>query len=244
MMLYLVICIVMSHSLILSQDLSDIDQKLNDMQFNEAKVDLEKLNNQYPSNYEILTRMAIGHHYIGEQSYSSEIESDNTKIAYEYINEAYKLNNSDAQILKWYTVILGKTVENENLRTQIELSKKIEKSALIVIEKLPEDEFCYNILGQWHFRLASLGPTSRRIASLIFSEPPKGSFKQAKYFLEQSMEINPSYIGTYYWLGMTYMKLDQYEKAKKVFEKGLDLERPFKREEEIFKKLKKELSRM
>ena len=46
MMLYLVICIVMSHSLILSQDLSDIDKKLNDMQFNEAKVDLEKLNNQ------------------------------------------------------------------------------------------------------------------------------------------------------------------------------------------------------
>ena len=43
---------------------------------------------------------------------------------------------------------------------------------------------------------------------------------------------------------MTYIKLNQYEKAKYIFEKGLLLDRPFKREEDIFKKLKKELSKM
>ncbi len=122
--------------------------------------------------------------------------------------------------------------------------KKIEKLALQVINKLPDDEFCYNILGQWHFRLASLGPASRRIASLIFSEPPVGSFEKAKFYLEKSIKINPNYIGTHFWLGMTYIKLNQYEKAKYIFEKGLLLDRPFKREEDIFKRLKKELSKM
>ena len=214
------------------------------MQFMEAKIELQQLNDNYPNDYTILTRLSIVHHYIGEKTNVKKIETENTDKAYEYISKAYQLNQNDPQVLKWYTVILGKTIENENLRSQIELSKKIEKFALQVINKLPDDEFCYNILGQWHFRLASLGPASRRIASLIFSEPPVGSFEKAKFYLEKSIKINPNYIGTHYWLGMTYIKLNQYEKAKYIFEKGLLLDRPFKREEDIFKKLKKELSKM
>jgi tetratricopeptide (TPR) repeat protein len=105
---------------------------------------------------------------------------------------------------------------------------------LKVIELLPDDEFCYNIMGQWHYKLASLGKASRRIASFLFSEPPKGSFEQAVYFLEKSLEINPDYIGTYYWLGKTHLKLGNKEKAYDLFNKGILLDRPFKREEKLF----------
>ena len=87
-----------------------------------------------------------------------------------------------------------------------------------VIEILPNDEYCYNILGQWHYRLASLRGPSRRIASILFAEPPVGSFDQAKFFLERSLEINPNYIGTYYWLGKTYIELNNIEKAIDLFQ--------------------------
>ncbi len=90
----------------------------------EAKIELQQLNDNYPNDYTILTRLSIVHHYIGEKTNVKKIETENTDIAYEYISKAYQLNQNDPQVLKWYTVILGKTIENENLRSQIELSKK------------------------------------------------------------------------------------------------------------------------
>mgnify|MGYP003301117366 CR=1 FL=1 len=50
-------------------------------------------------------------------------------------------------------------------------------------------------MGQWHYKLADLGRASRRIASILFSEPPKGSFEEAQYFFEKSLQYNPNYIG-------------------------------------------------
>ena len=139
---------------------------------------------------------------------------------------------------------MGKTVEDDSIRNQIEQSKKIQTIALKVIDLLPQDEFCYTIMGQWHYKLADLGRASRRIASILFSEPPKGSFEEAKYFFEKSLEHNPDYIGTYYWLGKTYLKLKKEQKAVELFTVGITLDRPFKREERAYQKMKNYLDKL
>jgi tetratricopeptide (TPR) repeat protein len=108
---------------------------------------------------------------------------------------------------------------------------------------MPDDEFCYNIMGQWHYKLASLGKASRRIASILFSDPPQGSFEQAMYFLEKSLELNADYIGTYYWLGKVHLKLGNKQKAYELFNKGILLDRPFKREEKLFQDMNKIIER-
>ena len=103
--------------------------------------------------------------------------------AFKYIEQANDIDPDNPNILKWYVIALGKTVEEDTIRNQIEQSKNIQTIALKVIELLPNDEFCYSIMGQWHYKLADLGRASRRIASILFSEPPKGSFEEAQYFL-------------------------------------------------------------
>ena len=217
-----------------AQDFSKIDKDLIDLNFNKTLIPLEELNISHPNNKDVLLRLSITHHYLSEIAIQKKEDKEYAQQAFKYIKHAYNLDSEDPNVLKWYVIALGKTVEEESIKKQIEQSKNIENLSLKVIELLPNDEFCYNIMGQWHYKLASLGKASRRIASIFFSEPPNGSFEQARYFLEKSLELNPDYIGTYYWLGKTHLKLGNKEKGYDLFNKGILLDRPFKREEKLY----------
>lgn len=230
--------------IIFSQDFSDIDNKIVNFNFKEAKVSLEELDKNSDKNVEVLTRLSIVHHFLSESAEDKSTERKNAIKAFEYIEKAYTINPKNPKVLKWYVIALGKTLEKKSIRKQIEESKNIEKIALSVIELLPNDEYCYNILGQWHYRLADLNGPSRKIASFLFSEPPEGSFIEAQFFLEQSIKINPDYIGTYYWLGKTYLKINKRQKAIELFKVGIALDRPFKREEDAYQAMKSYLNKL
>ena len=231
-------------SLIAGQDLKDIDIKLTNLEFDKAQASLEQLYNKYPENTDVLLRLSITHHYLSESALKKSLDKKNALKAFEYIEKAFNIEPDNPDILKWYVITLGKTVEEDTIRNQIEQSKNIKNIALKVIDLLPDDEFCYSIMGQWHYKLADLGRASRRIASILFSEPPKGSFEEAKYFFEKSLERNSDYIGTYYWLGKTYLKLNNEQKAIELFKLGVTLDRPFKREERAYQGMKSYLEKL
>ena len=231
-------------SLIAGQDFKDIDIKLSNLEFDKAQVPLEQLYNKYPQNTDVLLRLSITHHYLSESAMKKSLDRENALKAFEYALKAFNIEPDNPDILKWYVITLGKTVEEDTIRNQIEQSKNIKNIALKVIDLLPDDEFCYSIMGQWHYKLADLGRASRRIASILFSEPPKGSFQEAQYFFEKSLEKNSDYIGTYYWLGKTYLKLNQEQKAIELFKLGVTLDRPFKREERAYQGMKSYLDKL
>ena len=231
-------------SLIAGQDFKDIDIKLTNLEFDKAQSSLEQLYNKYPENTDVLLRLSITHHYLSESALKKSLDKKNALKAFEYIEKAFNIEPDNPDILKWYVITLGKTVEEDTIRNQIEQSKNIKNIALKVIDLLPDDEFCYSIMGQWHYKLADLGRASRRIASILFSEPPKGSFEEAQYFFEKSLERNSDYIGTYYWLGKTYLKLNNEQKAIELFKLGVTLDRPFKREERAYQGMKSYLEKL
>lgn len=231
-------------SLIAGQDFKDIDIKLSNLEFDKAQVPLEQLYNKYPQNTDVLLRLSITHHYLSESAMKKSLDKENALKAFEYALKAFNIEPDNPDILKWYVITLGKTVEEDTIRNQIEQSKNIKNIALKVIDLLPDDEFCYSIMGQWHYKLADLGRASRRIASILFSEPPKGSFQEAQYFFEKSLEKNSDYIGTYYWLGKTYLKLNQEQKAIELFKFGVTPDRPFKREERAYQGMKSYLDKL
>ena len=231
-------------SLITGQDFKDIDIKLTNLEFDKAQAPLEQLYNKYPQNTDVLLRLSITHHYLSESAMKKSLDKDNALRAFEYALKAFNIEPDNPDILKWYVITLGKTVEEDTIRNQIEQSKNIKNIALKVINLLPDDEFCYSIMGQWHYKLADLGRASRRIASILFSEPPKGSFEEAQYFFEKSLERNSDYIGTYYWLGKTYLKLNNEQKAIELFKLGVTLDRPFKREERAYQEMRSYLDKL
>ena len=184
-----------------AQDLRKIDIDLDNLSFQKTIIPLQELNNTFPKNINVLSRLSAAHHFLSEEANDKKIEKLNTDKALKYIIEAMSIDSTNAEVHKWYAVSYGKSVENQSIRKQIESSKIIAFHCLQAIEKLPNDPFCYNIMGQWHYRLADISPFSRRLAKIMFEEPPKGSFEMAEYFLKKSLELEPNYIGTYYWLG-------------------------------------------
>ena len=226
-----------------SQDFSKIDIDLDSLNFKETIIPLQKLNNTFPKNIDVLVRLSAAHHFLSEEAYDKKIERLNMDKALKYILEAMSIDSTHAEVHKWYAVSYGKSVENQNIRTQIESSKIIEFHSLQAIEKLPNDPFCYNIMGQWHYRLADISSLSRRLATIIFEEPPQGSFEMAEYFLQKSLSLEPDYIGTYYWLGKTYQKIGRKDDALILFRKAVNLPRPYKREELMYIDIVKQLKR-
>jgi len=230
-------------NILYSQDFSKIDIDLDNLNFKETIIPLQKLNNTFPKNIDVLVRLSAAHHFLSEEADDKKIERLNMDKALKYILEAMSIDSTHAEVHKWYAVSYGKSVENQNIRTQIESSKIIEFHSLQAIEKLPNDPFCYNIMGQWHYRLADISSLSRRLATIIFEEPPKGSFEMAEYFLQKSLSLEPDYIGTYYWLGKTYQKIGRKDDALILFRKAVNLPRPYKREELMYIDIVKQLKR-
>lgn len=224
-----------------AQDFTKIDIDLENLAFQKTIIPLQELNNNFPKNIDVLSRLSAAHHFLSEKADDKKIEKMNTDKALKYITEAMAIDSTSAEVHKWYAVSFGKSVENQSIRKQIESSKIIEFHCLQAIQKLPSDPFCYNIMGQWHYRLADISPLSRRLATIIFEEPPKGSFEMAEYFLSKSLELEPKYIGTYYWLGKSYDKLGNEEKKLSLFKTATDLPRPYKREEIMYKEILKYL---
>jgi tetratricopeptide (TPR) repeat protein len=229
-----------------AQDFSKIDIDLDNLSFQKTIIPLQELNNTFPKNINVLSRLSAAHHFLSEETNDKKIGKLNMDKALKYITEAMSIDSTNAEVHKWYAVSYGKSVENQSIRKQIESSKIIEFHCLKAIQKIPNDPFCYNIMGQWHYRLADISSFSRRLAKIIFEEPPKGSFEMAEYFLKKSLELEPNYIGTYYWLGKTYEKMDKKDKALLLFQTAIDLPRPYNREElmyqDILQQLKKEQS--
>ena len=140
-------------SLIAGQELKDIDTKLSNLEFEQVQLPLEQLNSKYPENSDILLRLSITHHYLSESAIEKSEDKKNALKAFKYIEQANDIDPDNPNILKWYVIALGKTVEEDTIRNQIEQSKNIQTIALKVIELLPSDEFCYSIMGQWHLSL-------------------------------------------------------------------------------------------
>lgn len=226
-----------------AQDFSKIDIDLDNLSFQKTIIPLQQLNNTFPQNINVLVRLSAAHHFLSEETNDKKVEKLNMDKALKYIVEAMSIDSTNAEVHKWYAVSYGKSVEGQSIRKQIESSKIIEFHCLQAIEKIPNDPFCYNIMGQWHYRLADISPLSRRLATIIFEEPPQGSFEMAEYFLNKSLELEPDYIGTYYWLGKTYEKLDRTDKTLSLFKIAIDLPRPYKREELMYEDIVKQLKK-
>ena len=239
-----ILTILIFISLLQSQDFRQIDKDLNNFEYQKTIIPLQTMNNNYPKNIQVLTRLSAAYHFLSEQSVDKKLDKLNNIKSLKYITEAMSIDPEHPEVHKWYAISYGKHVEGQSIRKQIESSKIIAFHCLQAIEKNPNDPFCYNIMGQWHYRLASINPLSRRLASIIFEEPPIGSFEKAEYFLQKSLTLNPDYIGTYYWLGKTYGKLKMSDKKISLFNTAVNLKRPYKREKVIYEEIKKELKKL
>lgn len=91
------------------------------------------------------------------------------------------------------------------------------------IELNPKEPTLMYMLGSWCYQIADLTWYQRKIASVIFAEPPSSSFEEALKYFENAEEIEPNfYSQNLLMLGKTHLKLNNKEKALKYLKMTVD----------------------
>jgi tetratricopeptide (TPR) repeat protein len=173
---------------------------------------------------EILWRLA---RVICEQAKQCKNAEEKKRLFYESLEMAEKaLKSAGAQgsfaAHKWYAIILDYVGAQEGTKSRIQKSYDVKSHLERALELNPRDATTWHILGIWHFSFADLPTYQRLAAKAIFGTPPSSNYEEALRHFERAEAISPNfYITNNYYLGLTYERLGQKEKAieeyKKVF---------------------------
>jgi len=89
------------------------------------------------------------------------------------------------------------------------------------LELKPGDALMFYMLGCWCYEVSNMAWYQRKIASLVFGEPPTSSFEEALTYLENAEKADPNFYSlNLLMLGKTYLKLNRKEDAVKYLKKA------------------------
>lgn len=96
---------------------------------------------------------------------------------------------------KWYGAMLGSTAKLEGKKAQIETAEAVRQHFEMAIELNPNDATTHHLLGLWHFNVAGLSWTLRKLASVVFATPPTSTFEEAKVHFANAEKLMPRLCG-------------------------------------------------
>lgn len=87
----------------------------------------------------------------------------------------------------------------------------------------PTDATTFYMLGCLCYEISNLTWYQRKIASVIFGEPPTSTFEEALMYYEHAERVDPNfYSHNLLMLGKTYLKLERNEDAIKYLQKVIE----------------------
>ncbi|XP_078052680.1 regulator of microtubule dynamics protein 1 [Augochlora pura] len=136
--------------------------------------------------------------------------------AYDLISNALTINEDHWAVHKWMSVILNSKSSYEGMKVQIRELYNIKKHMLRAIELNPTDATTKYMLGTWCYQVSDLAWYQRKIASVIFGEPPTSSFEEALKYFQSAEEVDPNfYSHNLLMLAKSFLKLNQKDEALK-----------------------------
>lgn len=167
---------------------------------------------------------------------ASEVEAKRIIYeAYELILNALEVNENHWAVHKWASVLLNTKCSYEGTKAQIKESYNIKHHMLKAIELNPQDATVLYMLGNWCFQVADLSWYQRKIASIIFGEPPTSSYEEALTYFKNAENVDPNfYSHNLLMLAKTYLKLQNTELATKYL--VMTIEYPAKNDDDLIAK--------
>ncbi|HDP67549.1 MAG TPA: hypothetical protein ENN20_03485 [Candidatus Marinimicrobia bacterium] len=177
-----------------------------------------------PENPKVLWKLARAYFDVADQDEKNiELQKANIYPGFEYAKKCIEIAPNVAEGHQYYSILIGRIGEIEGTKQKIENSYAVREHTLKAIELDPDNDSNYHVMGRWHFALADLSWVERKIASVIYATPPAASFEKAVEFFSKAHKLKPDDIRHLLWLGKSYAKLDQDNKARDALKKALVL---------------------
>ncbi|XP_076234260.1 regulator of microtubule dynamics protein 1 [Calliopsis andreniformis] len=143
--------------------------------------------------------------------------------AYDLIQNALKIKEDHWAVHKWIPIILDSKCNYEGMKVRIKELNNMKMHMLRAIELNPMDATTMYMLGVWCYQVSDLAWYQRKIAALIFGEPPTSSFEEALTYFQNAEKVDPNfYSHNLLMLGKTYLKLNNKEEALKYLKRAME----------------------
>ena len=200
-----------------------IDNLFDKGSYEEALNACEVISSSNSENSDFLWRYTRACFELSDQENDTDKQKYFINKAFPIISDALKIDSLSSKTNHWYAVIIGKKGQLEGTKQKILNSYQVRKYGERAIELDPNYDGTQHLMGRWHYELASLSWFEKSIASLIYETPPNGDYNKAIDFFNNAHQLNLLEIRHLFWLGKTYLAINQKSKAKDVLSKTIDL---------------------
>ncbi len=104
-------------------------------------------------------------------------------------------------------------------KTKVQLGRDVEQYARHAVELDSTYSDALALLGTFYREVAKLSWIERFVATTLFGGLPKGSLDKSLYYLERAVRCDSASTFATFELGQTFIEMDRFEEARKVFER-------------------------
>ncbi|XP_028741003.1 regulator of microtubule dynamics protein 1 isoform X2 [Peromyscus leucopus] len=164
---------------------------------------------------ELLWRLARTSRDIAQLSRTSEEEKKALVYeALEYAKRALEKNKSSFAAHKWYAICISDVGDYEGIKVKIANAYVIKEHFEKAIELNPKDATSIHLMGIWCYTFAEMPWYQRRIAKVLFANPPSSTYEEALKYFHRAEQVDPNfYSKNLLLLGKTYLKLNNKKLA-------------------------------
>lgn len=182
----------------------------------------EKERARYPTDAEVLWRLARVYVCAGEIKAQEEAEGDFRKAA-GYARACLRSDSTSSAGHTWLAAALGylalEATLHEKLRLTAEMSEEIDKAIALA----PDNDAAYSMRGSFYRALGNAGWFERKLAVLLFGSVFDGGYEEAEAALKKAMELAPDVMRHPYELGVLYLDWGRTDEARVMLERAAQL---------------------
>lgn len=189
-----------------------------------------------PDNHEIRLKAAYLYYRLGWLFAGRNERKDSYFKFFDHATKAAELAPQDYRSTLLMAVAKAKTVEYLPHADQVRIARELARESESLVRRQDDDPDAIHLLSWLNFKVGSVSPLQKMIATAFFGGLPKGlDVDKAFFLLERAMQFRPDYVVYQYDLGIFYLRTGVKEKARRQFEQVL-ARQPQTAEERVYQR--------
>lgn len=144
-------------------------------------------------------------------------------LALQHSQRAVELEPNNAVNVLSVAISYGKIGMLSDVRTKITYSRLVREGAERALALDPNYDWAHDVLGRWHYEVASLGFATQWVVKLVYGGLPAASYEEAISHLQRAVTLAPGTVVHPIELGFALLAAGREAEARTAFERGLAL---------------------